>query len=140
MRERPSEPDAHRLDQPSDANARRRVEVFTFVGCPNGQPAVDLVTRIVSQRGDDADVVRIDVQDAAEAHGLCFLGSPSIRIDGRDVEPGAAERTDYSYGCRVYRTSHGQSGLPNEDWIRALLADRRSDTNLDSIRSPVADA
>ena len=77
----------------------------------------------VSQRGDDADVIRLDVLDAAEAHELCFLGSPSIRIDGRDAEPGSAQRTDYSYGYRVYRTSHGQSGLPSKEWIRALLAD-----------------
>jgi hypothetical protein len=117
MTERLSKPDAHRLDPPSGASARLRVEVLTFAGCPHAQLAVDLVTRIVSQRGNEADVIRLDVHDAAEAHGLCFLGSPSIRIDGRDVEPGAAERTDYSYGCRVYRTSHGQSGLPSDDWI-----------------------
>ena len=132
MTERLSEPDAPRLDLATGAGARLRVEVLTFAGCPHAQPAVDLVTEIVSQRGDDADVIRLDVHDAAEAHELCFLGSPSIRIDGRDVEPGAAERTDYSYGCRVYRTSQGQSGLPSEDWIRALLADSRSDPNLDS--------
>jgi len=107
----------------SDSIAGRRAEVLTFAGCPNAQPAVDLVTRIINERGDDVDVVRIDVHDAAEAEALCFLGSPSIRIDGLDVEPGAAERTDYAYGCRVYRTPQGLSGLPSEGWIRTLLED-----------------
>ena len=54
-----------------------------------------------------------------------FLGSPTIRVDGRDVEPGADERDEFVLACRIYRTPAGLRGEPAEAWVRdALLAAR----------------
>ena len=61
------------------------------------------------------------ITDEHEAARERFLGSPTLRINGRDVEPGATERTDYGLKCRIYRTADGLSGLPAEDWILAAL-------------------
>jgi len=99
------------------------IEVLTFEGCPHAQPALELVERVVGQLGIEAHVRRLDVPDleAAEAHR--FLGSPTIRVDGRDVEPGADKRADFALSCRVYRTESGITGEPDERWLRdALLA------------------
>jgi len=109
-----------------DVTVRKSVEVLTFVGCPNAEPAVDLVQRLALDLGVSAEVVRVDVKDADEAQSLRFLGSPSVRVDGQDIEPGAELRTDFAYSCRVYRHGSGWSGLPNEDWIRAALEVRQS--------------
>lgn len=121
--ERPSRFGAESPHRPSGAGRVRTVEVLTFAGCPNAEPVADLVRRIVREGDDPVDVVRVAINDAAEAKELRFLGSPSVRIDGRDVEPGADDRSDYSYACRVYRTPQGQSGLPSEEWIRVSLVD-----------------
>ena len=51
-----------------------------------------------------------------------FLGSPSVRIDGRDIEPGTGQRTDYGLKCRLYRTEDGMRGQPPEEWVLAALA------------------
>ena len=50
-----------------------------------------------------------------------FLGSPSVRVDGSDVEIGADQRSSYHYGCRIYQTPAGMSGVPPEEYIRAAL-------------------
>jgi hypothetical protein len=97
------------------------IEVLTFDGCPHAQPAIDLVERIVEELGVAAQVHRVDVPDAETAAAHRFLGSPTIRVNGRDVEPGADERTDFVMSCRVYRTDGGFKGEPNERWLRDAL-------------------
>lgn len=98
------------------------MEVLSFAGCPHREPAIELVERIVSDLGVDAEVVCVDVPNVESAGTTRFLGSPSIRVDGADVEPDARNRTDFLYGCRVYRNEAGLSGQPDEKWIRAALA------------------
>jgi hypothetical protein len=101
----------------------QRVEVLTFEGCPNAAPALELVERIVDELGVDAEVRRIDVPDREAAAAHQFLGSPSIRVNGRDGEPGASERSDYVFSCRVYRGGRGLSGQPEEQWVRNALVE-----------------
>lgn len=103
---------------------RRRVEILTFEGCPSAQAAQALVDRVVTALDHEAEVTSIRVDDVDAAQRLRFLGSPTIRVDGRDVEPGADARTDYALACRVYATATGLSNLPDEDWVRHALSGR----------------
>jgi hypothetical protein len=57
-----------------------------------------------------------------------FLGSPTIRVNGRDVEPDAERRTDFGMKCRLYRGAGGVTGQPAEEWVRAAIAGRRAST------------
>lgn len=59
--------------------------------------------------------------DADGASRLGFLGSPTIRVGGRDVEPGAGDRRDFALSCRVYRTAAGVAGQPDEVWVSEAL-------------------
>jgi len=97
--------------------ARPVVEILSFEGCPNRQDAYDLVARVVSGTGVHAEVRLVDVHDPESAERMRFLGSPTVRVNGRDVEPGAADRTDFTFGCRIYATSDGYSGAPAEAWV-----------------------
>ena len=105
-----------------DTSARVEVEILTFEGCPNREPAIDLVSHVVAEVGADADVRVIDVPDAETAERTRFLGSPTIRVDGRDIEPGADGRGDFVRSCRVYRTEGGLTGQPDPRWLRDALA------------------
>ena len=42
-------------------------------------------------------------------------------MDGRDIEPGADERTEYVLACRIYRTDEGIAGVPDDRWLRDAL-------------------
>jgi hypothetical protein len=97
------------------------VEVLTFEGCPHGSGALQLARTVAADFDGKADVrlVYIEEQEADVRH---FLGSPSIRVDGRDIEPGAATRRDYAFSCRLYATARGLSPLPDQAWLRDALA------------------
>jgi len=98
------------------------VEILYVDGCPNLEPARALVERIGAQLRVEPEIQLVEIADPEEAIELRFLGSPTIRVDGRDVEPGADERRDFVFACRVYRSEHGFSGQPEEGWIRKALA------------------
>jgi hypothetical protein len=98
------------------------VEILTFAGCPNREPARELVEAVAAAVDAQPEIRLVDVPDAAAAERERFLGSPTIRVDGRDVEPGADERTDHVLSCRVYRTGAGLRGLPDPVWVQAALS------------------
>jgi len=98
------------------------VELLRFEGCPHAESALELVKRVASELGVGAEVRRIDVPDPEAAAAHRFLGSPTIRVNGCDVEPGANDRSDLVLSCRVYRTGSGFSGQPDEQWLRDALA------------------
>jgi hypothetical protein len=94
-----------------------QIDVLYFAGCPNHGPSVDLVREVIRDLGLQLPVHQIEVPDSETATRLGFLGSPTIRVDGRDIEPDAELRTDYAMSCRVY----GNSGIPPRAWIEAAL-------------------
>jgi hypothetical protein len=98
------------------------VEILYFDGCPNHEGATALVERVAAELGVEPDIRLVDVRDAEAAERNRFLGSPTVRVNGHDVEPSAEERTTFAHSCRVYRTENGFSGQPDERWVRAALA------------------
>lgn len=101
------------------------VEILYFEGCPNHEPARSLVERIAADLEVEPEVDLVEVPDLDAATELRFLGSPTVRVNGRDVEPGAERRREFVLSCRVYRTERGFSGQPAEAWIRQALANAR---------------
>jgi hypothetical protein len=104
--------------------SRRAVEVMYFDGCPNVELALDRVrAAIASARMDgNVDIVLSRIADDVEAARKRFLGSPTIQIDGHDVEPEAAMRDDYGLQCRVYWNDGRLEGAPPSKWVAAALA------------------
>jgi hypothetical protein len=98
------------------------VEVLYFDGCPHHEEPVRLVERVAAELGVEPEIIRLKVPVAETAQRKRFLGSPSIRVDGCDVDPEACERSEYVHSCRVYRTDSGGRGQPDERWVRAALA------------------
>jgi hypothetical protein len=61
------------------------------------------------------------VRDAGQAIAARFLGSPSIRVNGRDVEPDAQGRSNFGLNCRLYRLGAGVDRAPPVSLIVAAL-------------------
>ncbi len=93
------------------------IEVLSFKGCPSHEPALALVREVVSELGLDMEVREVEIHDEEDALRRQFLGSPSVRVDGVDIEPGAAERTQFAFGCRLY----GATGVPPRDYLVKAL-------------------
>jgi len=100
---------------------RPRVEILYFEGCPNHDPARALVERLATQLRIEPEIRLVEVADPDAAVALRFLGSPTVRVNGVDVEPGAEERRDFAFSCRIYRSEGGAAEQPQESWVRAAL-------------------
>ena len=64
-----------------------KIEVLYVPGCPNCQPAVERIQEVLEADSLRADIESVPVNSDAEAQAFQFPGSPTIRIDGVDVEP-----------------------------------------------------
>ena len=97
------------------------VEVLYFEGCPNHEPAVERVKEVLRAEGIVDKVKEVEVPDAQTAERLRFLGSPTIRVNGVDVDSSALGSESFGLVCRTYRDGCCQSGVPSAELIREAL-------------------
>jgi hypothetical protein len=102
-----------------------RIEILYFDGCPHHEQLLEHLPPLFAREGIDAEITLHNVRDAEHAQRERFLGSPTIRVGGRDIEPGVTRRTDYGLKCRIYQTANGLTGLPPDEWLLDALADHQ---------------
>jgi len=100
-----------------------KIEVLYFDGCPNHKPAIDQVREGVGEEDVSADVVEVNVSDESTAQKVGFLGSPSVRVNGLDVEPEARAAREYGMMCRTYAVNGRREGLPSRELLRQAIRD-----------------
>ena len=93
------------------------IEILYFAGCPNFEPTLSLAREILGELGLEAEVREILVETPAEAEMQRFVGSPSVRVNGKDIEPEAEDRTDFALSCRVYAAG----GVPAKELLVEAL-------------------
>ena len=93
-----------------------RVEVLVFDGCPHAEAAMLLAQAVAERLGPDITVERVDVNTTERAAEVGFLGSPSVRVNGADIEGrmGTAGRLC----CRTYEDG---AGVPPEWLVEAAV-------------------
>jgi hypothetical protein len=101
-----------------------KIEVLYFDGCPNHEALLPRLRGLLDQAHVASPIELVDVPDDHAARSQRFLGSPTLRVDGRDVEPGAELRTDFGLKCRLYRTEKGFAGVPLDDWVLDAIRQR----------------
>jgi hypothetical protein len=99
-----------------------RIELLYFDGCPSHEAFLPRLRELLARVGVDAPVLQRRVESDEAAQQERFLGSPTLRIDGVDVDPGAAQRADYGLTCRLYSTPDGLRGAPSDEWVLDALA------------------
>lgn len=99
-----------------------KVDLLLWEGCPSSPEALELVESVLRERHPGVSVTLVSVETQEEATRLAFPGSPTVRVDGRDVDPdGAGDRPSLS--CRIYRLPDGRpSPVPSREQIEEALA------------------
>lgn len=97
-----------------------KIEVLFFEGCPNHLPAAERVRAVLERENVAAEIVAVEVKDESAARALAFPGSPTIRVNGLDIEPAVRGSTETGFACRRYA-----GGLPSEEAIRAAVREAR---------------
>jgi hypothetical protein len=75
----------------------------------------------LQELGIDQPVHIINISDDEEARANRSLGSPTIRINGLDVDTCARESTDFAMKCRIYRVGDVVQGYPSKEMVIAAL-------------------
>ena len=104
-----------------------KVELYYLDGCPSWQRARENLEHALQLEQISAQVEAILVADSADVQLKRFIGSPTIRLDGVDIEGPGAETRGYGYGCRVYADGSCTAGWPSVNQVRrALQRERRN--------------
>ena len=98
-----------------------QIELLYFDGCPGHAELREHLPRLLEQAGIDTVIAEQHVDSEHAARRLRFLGSPTLRIDGRDIDPSAVNRHDYGLKCRLYPTESGLRRTPPDAWIIQAL-------------------
>jgi len=98
-----------------------RIELLYWDGCPSYPEAKTMLEEVLARRGIYEPIQMRHVRTDDEAEALGFPGSPTIRIDGRDVDPaGAGARP--ALNCRIYHLPDGKvSPVPTREQLEAAL-------------------
>jgi hypothetical protein len=99
-----------------------RVELLWWEGCPSSDEAHELVRRVMAENGFDPDALQsVEVATEETAERESFVGSPTIRVDGEDVQPPDGSEP-IGLTCRVYHLRDGRiSPLPDPEDIKEAL-------------------
>ena len=101
--------------------APHRIELLYWDGCPSHPEALDLLREVLGERGLEVPVELHEVTTDEEAQELAFPGSPTIRFDGRDVDPAGAGAPPL-LTCRIYRLPDGRvSPVPSRAQLEEAL-------------------
>ena len=108
-----------------------RIDFLWYPECPSHPEARELLAGVLRELDLEAQIVERVVETRSEAEELAFPGSPTIRIDGRDIDPDGA-RTRPALTCRTYRWSDGRlQPLPERSRLIDALTANRQDINAD---------
>ena len=103
-----------------------KIEVFYIDGCPNRQPTVERVKELLHEFGFRENVLEVPVTEATAAIAVRFLGSPTIHVNGVDIEPTARTSCQFGVMCRMYLDGSKQDGVPSAALIRRALLEAQS--------------
>ena len=99
-----------------------KIELLYWDGCPSHPEALELLQTVLGERGLDITVELREVETDEEARALRFPGSPTIRIDGRDVDASGADGRP-ALTCRIYHLTDGRaSPIPSREQLEEALS------------------
>ncbi len=106
-----------------------KVELLYIADCPNYRETARILMEAMREYGLRDDLSEIEVTDSAQADALEFIGSPSIRIEGQDIEsdiksdiePIAPVQHHYGLSCRTYLLDGKLTGIPPLEMIREAI-------------------
>jgi hypothetical protein len=97
------------------------VTFLYYEECPSHDVALDRLRQVIAEEGIEAEIEVIKVETDEQAQRLRFIGSPTILIEGRDIDP-PPSNARYALTCRAYRLEDGRiSPLPSPEMIRRAL-------------------
>ncbi|MDG6996580.1 MAG: DUF2703 domain-containing protein [Nitrososphaerota archaeon] len=103
-----------------------KIELLYFDGCPTYGKALKDLEEVVAELGVDTRPTLIKVESDEDAVRLQFLGSPTIRINGVDIEQPLSLATQFGLSCRIYKQNGKMLGSPSKEMLREAIKAART--------------
>ncbi|MER3455089.1 MAG: hypothetical protein C4318_08050 [Acidimicrobiia bacterium] len=101
-----------------------RVTVIYWPECHSYKEAIERVQKVLAEDAIQADIEVLEVNTEEEARRTGFAGSPTILVDGQDIDPASRDESG-RLSCRTYTKSDGSLGpLPDTTKIREAIRAR----------------
>lgn len=101
------------------SRGKMQVEFLFIDGCPSHKQALAKLRAALQKRSDSVELTVIEVTSESHAERVRFLGSPSIRVNGVDIE---GRKDGFNYGCRLYEVGGKLTGTPSTEYIELRLS------------------
>ena len=111
-----------------DANTMK-IQVLYFDGCPSYEPAVATVREVIAEQNLEAEIELVRVASKEQAVAQCFFGSPTVQINGVDIEGLNAQTGEPDLCCRLYNEGGALRGWPSREMIREALVNERNEVH-----------
>jgi hypothetical protein len=99
----------------------RNITFLYYEDCPSHDAALERLRQVMTEEGLDTEVEIVKVETDEQAQRLHFVGSPTILIDGQDIDPPPPDAY-YALTCRAFHLEDGRiSPLPSPNLIRRAL-------------------
>ncbi len=103
-----------------------KITFLYFEDCPSHEATLARLRQVMAEEGIQAEIEIVKIETDEQAQSRRFVGSPTILIDGQDIDPLPAD-IQYALTCRAYRLENGRiSPLPSVDMIRRALRNAAS--------------
>mgnify|MGYP003383783388 FL=1 len=102
-----------------------KIEFMYSKATGRGAEAEENLKMAIESTGVDTEVVYTEVDGMEDAKDKKFLGSPSIRVNGIDVEYGDREPDEYQAGTRYYNTPQGWKPCPHARLIANTILEQQ---------------
>ncbi len=96
-----------------------KIELLYFDGCLNYPTVLRYLQEVLREKKLDIPVEMVEIKSGDEAIKHRFTGSPTVKIDGRDIVPQESE--DFSMGCRLYLEDDEVTELPSKKTLRHAI-------------------
>lgn len=99
-----------------------QIQFLYFSGCPSYQQGLENLKQALKEMDLAEDFEMINIDSDENAREFQFIGSPTIRINGFDLDANARDKEVTGYkGCRIYQTEKGIQGSPTIEMIKKFI-------------------
>jgi|Deesub1362A_J573_1020465.scaffolds.fasta_scaffold03069_3 hypothetical protein len=106
------------------------IRLLYFRGCPHFEDTLNLLRDVMKELGVKGDIELVEIRGQEDAEKYNFFGSPSIQINGVDIERTTGKPF---FGCRVYTDEEGnKKGLPPRSLLMRALRSAITKSNTSS--------
>jgi hypothetical protein len=102
-----------------------KIEVLYVPDCPHHSSAVKQLREVVLAEGVETEINELAVIDTKAAEEYRFRGSPTIRIDGRDIAGESHSSLSFALACRMYPGAK-EAGVPPLEMMQRAVREARA--------------